>query len=508
MKKIKLLTSLGTLAGLTSVVVPLTTITSCGKSGNLMNEYTPSIKQLERTSFADAGDALSFYLSAVSEKNDIFAQDLRYTLSRGIPQYVSYVSEFCEISNHNFNLNVKNIAVDQENKTITTDFDIKILFDYSKTKKEEMIWYDMDLYKWDATSTVRLVLDFDTTQQAGYNPSIEPFAAKKQMTTYAGATQFGISETNSTIQLLSEKGYYIDLNKQKHKLDPTKQSDPYHFLLPQESYWQSIGQREKYVQNLAEVWDLWYSHPGLQILVLIFRYYMPNNMISAELAPLSPHTIGFGSYYMGNATLNNTFTVFNNQLYGFNLSLDSINNMENIINDPLYNSETSTLTLPNAQSIRDNAFNGESSIYTNLGIPNGIKEVIIPNSYATIGEKAFSMSIPDITGVPGVQKLTIKKSTNTSGLYMKTDAFNQMLSLNEIDLSEWTNSDLNIINWSGAFKNVHSGMDEDLSQGTIYLNSDWKSKESEWIAKLGAMGFKDVYEEGSTQTKGWLIKAK
>ena len=274
MKKNKILIALTTIAGgATSAIIPLSTLVGCGaKKGNLMTEYTPSIKQKEAILLDDPSDVLNRYLEAVQDNKEIFAQDLRYTLSRGMPQYFSYISEFCEITDHNFNMTVNSIDVDTENKIITTDLTFKILFDYSKTKKEEMVWYDMNVYKWDTTTRCKLTLDFDTTKSAGFDPAAQPYAAKRQMTTYAGATQFGISERNSTIQLISERGSWIDLDHKKHKIDNKEASPVYHFMLPQEDYWTSIGKKETYEQNLAEVWDVWFDQVGLQTIVLILKY--------------------------------------------------------------------------------------------------------------------------------------------------------------------------------------------------------------------------------------------
>lgn len=514
MKKIKILTPIFTLATAASVVTPLVTLTGCSKSNksNLMKEYTPTIKQLDRKSFASPIACVDKYLEIIASNPKIFAQDFQYTLSRGLPQYISYVSEYCEIKDHNFGMDIDldSVKVDKTLKTVTFDVTFYILFDYTGTKVEEMQHYDLSSFRWDSTTKVRFVLDFNTV---GFD-TISPInGQRRQMTTLAGATEFGISEKNSTVQLLSEKGSRLDLQRKKSTFETTTpEAKGHHFMIPNEQYWESIEQEETYVTNYSEMYSLWYDHPGIQLVILLFKYYMPHNEYSCAYVP---NVFDFGAYHMANATLDKTFSYSDYEddtyaLNGFNSSLDSINNLKNLENESatIWKPDSGEITLPasfkvdgsvkSVSKITANSFDSKASDYTNFGFPSVVKSVVIPNSYKLIEDMAISNN-------QYIETLTFKHSgvsyPTTTG---KT--FYKLNNLKTIDFSIFSADPTSLKNKFSlnAFSQVHLGNPEpeDGIEGTIILPDGWKAKISDWYEVITQMGL-PIYEKDINT--GWKL---
>lgn len=494
-------------------VSPLITLSSCGDNGktngNIMEEYTPTIKQRTRANsyFDEPEDALNAYFDAVENKPAIFEQDLLYTLSRGLPQYISYISEYCEIKDQNYNIAISNIEITNTDskKTISFDITLDVLYDFTGTKPEELLWYDLFAIKWDTQLVANVVFDFDTSDFNKENLE----GQRSKMTTYAGATQFGISELNSTIQLKSEKGSYVDLNGIKHKVnDETGESKASHFIVPSETYWKD--DKQKYNEIISEINDLLITHPGLQVFVLMLKYYMFNNVHEYYQVP---NTIDFGSYYMGNTTLNRLYEYTNidssaDALCGFNYCLDSINNYENLLKEEgAVDVETKTFTLPKTSpggktfsEITQNAFNGDITTYTNVGIPYEIKNLVIPNNYKFIQAKAFGANTQ-------LEKIKFNHTGNTyPQLY--ENSFYKMSNVTTLDFSQYNTDDLSSVLCENAMKNIHLGnsIPTDLKEGQIIVPSGVLTDETakaKWVNFVNKLGLK-VWESG-TQEAGWEL---
>ncbi|MCQ3914971.1 MAG: hypothetical protein MJ201_04385 [Mycoplasmoidaceae bacterium] len=71
------------------------------------------------------------------------------------------------------------------------------------------------------------------------------------MTTYAGATQLGISEFRSTTQLIKQTGKGINLEGNEVDLGQSG-GDLCHFILPTYDYYEKEGQTETYYKNYTE----------------------------------------------------------------------------------------------------------------------------------------------------------------------------------------------------------------------------------------------------------------
>ncbi|MCQ3915648.1 MAG: hypothetical protein MJ195_02810 [Mycoplasmoidaceae bacterium] len=145
MKKTKLLIPFLATAAIAGTIAPLV---SCNdktpetKKGNLMTEYKPTHKryvQLDEDQFSEPSDVVNTYLSEVSTDPEIFAQDLIYTMSRGLPQYVAYVSDFCEISGQDYNVEIPLDKIVVDGSTITSQIKLTMFYDYSETKPEELL---------------------------------------------------------------------------------------------------------------------------------------------------------------------------------------------------------------------------------------------------------------------------------------------------------------------------------------------------------------------------------
>lgn len=507
MKKIKFLLPLAATLGTIGSISPLFVLTSCGKNSNLMKEYTPTIKQHDRQSFNGSDDAVGEYLNVVSKNHEIFEQDLRYTISRGLPQYISYISEYCEIKDNNFSMDVDLDSVKVVNndteRTITFDATFTVLYDYSGTKYHEMKWYDMTAYRWDTKTKARFVLDFDTRGFENYPKSGNPSNAyRKKMTTLAGATQFGVSEINSTVQLLSETGYCIDLDGNKKTINTTvPDQKPCHFMLPEEYYWASEPSR--FQKIYSEVYDLWFNHPSLQVIVLLFKYYMPNNTYSA---PGVPNTFDFGSYHMANISLKETYTLKSVSnaitLYGFNSSLDCQNNFENLKTSGNYVEKDHTFNIPGelnglpVKTIESNAFNSGISNYSNFGIPEEVETAVIPKQVTHIGEYAFASN-------PYLKGIKFEKPTTTPTVVK--NSFYLLSGLTKIDFSSYT-SIPSAAFADGCFKNIHLGVivPEGTQEGEVIVPASVGTI-NEWKLFLANCGL-DIYDKASGQS-GWYVHA-
>lgn len=523
MKKIKLLTPLAIGLATVGSLTPLFALSSCGRNKNLMKEYTPTIDPLDRQSFKDVDTCVKKYLEIVNGNKKVFVQDLIYTISRGMPQYISYISEYCEIADHNFGINVdqKSIKVDINKKTITFDATFDVMFDYTGTQPHEMEWYDMHAYRWDTKTKVRFVFDFDTNGFDNIDiDSNHGNGQRRRMTTLAGATQFGVSEINSTVQLLSEKGHYIDLNKKRHDINTTSpEAKQYHFMLPDRGYWKTQDSTEqKYNELYSEVYDLWFNHPSLQVIVLLFKYYMPNNTYQCVNVP---NVFDFGSYHMKNATLDDTFSYkkigsdTTVTLFGFNSSLDCINNIKNLKKESktVYDPDKKEFKIPGnfkvdgvetrAEAIAPNAFNSRISNYSNFGIPEEVKSVIVTQNYKSIGMKAFAQN-------PYIESITIERTENADFPIALSNSFYLLNNLKVIDLSSFDNDKISqsTTKFNGAFADVHLGnpVPQDLKEGTIYLPSSWTDHENDWKTFLNNAGL-DIYDPSSS-TPGWELKTK
>lgn len=540
MKTRKILLPLITTATLASSL-PLVALTSCKdnkteKLGNLMYEYTPTHKTFDKISLESPKKALETYLSEANKDPEIFIQDLRYTISRGMPQYISYVSEFCEITKNDFNMEIDkdDVNVDVTNKKVTFKATFHVYYDYSKTKKQEMIWYDMYYFIWNTYTTVEFVLDFDTFSDEGETPFLayaDGDYARKQMTTYAGATQFGLSEVGTTIKLISENGYYVDIETpEKHTVNVTEPSDPFHFMLPAQAYWTELGKLDTYYRNYEQVWNLWFNEPSLQCIALMLKYYMPSNTyITTSTTEVLPNTFDFGSYYMKDVTLNDTYAYTyqgeENQktasLWGFNRSLDSINNYANIQREG-QGYVDGVLTMPitandgttRITTIRPYAFNGDLSNYTNLGIPEEVQELVVPLSYDEIYTKAFASN----GGLSekydyGFTKLTFKKSSSTVPIFQE-NAFHQLFEVDTIDFSSFADpTAYKMIHptgqgnkWLNAFKEIHLILPVEaekaegiviLPKGVVKGDSNW----NQWISVLAEAGLPQY--NAVSKTAGW-----
>lgn len=510
MKIKKILIPTLTVAPLATAIMPLA-LTSCGTQvlGNLMTEYTPNIGQHETISKQMPSSVVDAYFDAIVDEPEIFAQDFIYTLSRGLPQYVSYVSEFCEISGQNYDIRVYDVVPNMNDLTITFKADFYMYYDYSKTKVEELRWYDLGYKVWDATTTVEMTLDFDTTAAAGFNADVDTRIQRKQMTTYAGATQLGISERGSTIKVLKEKGYCIDLDDNRIEMTQTTPSKADHFMIPSYNYWYSIGQTDTYTEHMNEVYDVWYQMPGAQIIILLLKYYLPSNALDL---PNIPASMDFGSYHMANATLDDTYRSLvgpdgRNVLYGFNKSLDSIRNYEHI-KDKL--GDEGVLILPSdCITIGANAFDGNVVPYTNIGIPDGVKKVVIPNTYQEINQSAFALN----PMVGGFESLQLNPFAGSDWLSIKPYAFDQLLSLRQIDLNNFPANYAQLAYdageddiWENAFASVHLGADFGGDEGEIILPNDCSPSEvTAWENFLIKAGFSKVYVPDEFEHEGWKL---
>lgn len=515
MKKIKLITPI-VLTATAGTIVPVVSVTSCSKSlTNLMKEYTPSIAQLKAKSFASPDKVLEAYLDAVKENKDIFKQDLLYTLSRGLPQYLAYMSEHCEIKNFDASVDISDISVDKDSKTITCDVTFKLKYDFTGTKIEELEWYDISAIKANTKQKIRLYLDFNTYSNAF---KFSPYAQRRQMTTFAGATQFGISEINSRLKLISEKGSYTDLNGKSHSVDLSEEENTHHFILPNLEYWETYGGGvTEYWKRYNEVASLWTSNITAQILVLILKYYMSYDAWSDIVAP---STLRLGSYYMANATLNNLYNTTPSgdtiSIDSFNLSLDSIHNAQNLKNsgqlvDGVY-SIPNKIDDKNVSTIRTNAFNGDASTYTNLGLPDAVKEIKIIGGVATGAGNSFKVQNGAFKKNYWLKKITFIKPTGTitqANNYPEvgSDAFVSMHAVDTIDFSDYDPSAATLLksadNFVGAFSLIHSGtpVPADGKWGTIRIPAS--ASQSDWKTFLENAG---LHIKETDDDIGWVIE--
>ncbi|MBQ0045651.1 MAG: hypothetical protein KBS35_02055 [Mycoplasma sp.] len=516
MKKTKLLTPVIFAGALTSIITPAALLTgcSCSSRGNILTEYTPSITPLEETTFDSPALAVKTYLEKINVDKEIFKQDLMYTLTRGFPEYEAYVSEHCEIKEFNLNVSDINVISVDTNGIVTFDLVFDLKFDFTGTKKEELQWYDITAYKQDTKTKIRFKLDFNTAR-------ISPEYSAKQMTTFAGATQFGISEENSTIQLLSETGSRVDLNGKLISID-VKDGAELPFILPNKQYWEiSLGKTEaEYWERYNTVSRVWYENISGQMLVLLIKYYMYDNLFNDSGKPL-PNTLNFGSYYMQNANLKDLFfTVESNnkiEICSFNKSLDSIRNAKNIENSTYFNKTDGTLNFPSMYNqkpvsrIVEDAFNGGLSSYSNLGLPSNVKNLVIPGgdtvNKITIEQMAFAKNFT-------LQSIKFAAPTNdptTAAGYQEIapNAFTQLLALQTIDFSTYKTDAATLLtdasNFSGCFAGVHIGatIPEDGIEGRFYYPNG--GNPAEWQAFAEDLGLKVWKKAGDI---GWKLEPK
>lgn len=513
MKNKKILIPILSIGALTSVVAPLSTLTSCGKKlGNLMTEYTPTIAAPEyKEAFATPHDVVVQYLKECYDNPEIFRQDLLYTLSRGMPQYNAYMSEFCEISDADYDATIDKIQVNKNDETVSFELTMKIHFDYSKTKKYELEWYDLNYQIWDSVTTAKFVFDFKTTTFDAFDAR----GQRRQMTTYAGATQLGISEFRSTTQLIKQTGKGINLEGNEVDLGQSG-GDLCHFILPTYDYYEKEGQTETYYKNYTEAWKLWLDYWGIQAPVLSFKYYMPSNNVLAS--DDTPRALDFGSYHMQYARLKDLYTygkstqtsyVDNPEktIMGFNLSHDSSRNWTNIQSDIGWDAANKALTLGNQSGLITNvaphAFDGVFSEYTNLGIPNEVEALVIPGSYSDFGDYAFTSSF-------GLKKL-IFEQTGDNVVAFHDHSFDTLPNVEEIDFSKMGKTKSGMLTQMGgigasAFADIHLGVETQVGvkEGDIIIPVG--ADEETWKAQLKTLGFKLVEEEqASGKPGGWYV---
>lgn len=504
MKKIKLYTPLIVTASLVTAVTPLITLTSCGK-GNLMKEYTPSIKPEDAQWHDTQTKVVDHYLQVCSSDKEIFKQDLMYTLSRGIPQYEAFVSEFCDVKQSNYNVKIDDINVDVTSRKVSFIATIKISYDYGNTKTEELKWYQLKYKKLNSTTKARFVFDFDTSSF----DKDDITGLTRQMTSYAGAVQLGISEFGSTAQLISEKGSGTDLNGKNVKIDIKEPGELLHFILPSEGYWErQAGGLEKFHARTAECARLWENYWGVQSFILILKYYMPskNDLPQGSLIPKS---LDFGSYYLQNANLKDIYTIKDTTVYGFNLSLDSIKTLTNLKKDPTvskYDINSKQLTLPETEplhNIANHAFDSESTPYTNASLPDEIEKLVIPASYYNYGNYAFSSNVAlkeikfNLTGTPVGQ-----------GSYaFGSHAFHQLRGVKVVDFTSWDKmvepTSFSVLDQKNPpFETIHLGNAAPTeSEGTIYIPAGI-SEMSNWKSALTLLGFNLKSDANPT---GWEV---
>lgn len=527
MKKTKLLTPIITVAGLASVVAPIASLSSCSCSnqGNLMTEYTPTIPALSRNSYQDPAAALKKYFEIIKNDKRVFEQDLIYTLSRGLPQYLSYLSEHCEMGKNYFNATVDSITVNDTNYSVSFNLTLDMRYDYTGTKIDELRWYDMSRLKSNTVTKLQFVLDFDTTTWTHIS------AARRKMTTFAGATQFGISEIGSTVKVLSEKGKATIIKGSdfvEQEIDYNGETGtPSHFILPDANYWGASS--HEYFKRNYEVSQIWTSLPSAQIAVLILKYYMSNEHWDAVA---TPSVLRFGSYHMQNASLKELFTYQEfsgtpntTTLYGFNASLDSINNTDNLskASSEIYTNGTFTLptTYPDANHIVtqvvEGAFDGSQSSYTNLGLPDCVKTLVIPGGAGdgtgvmTIQPRAFRQNY----GLTKVQFLKPTTGTQASCYpQFGTDAFHSLHFVNEIDFSDYLPEAGGLLkNYdpdTGAFRSIHYGspIPSDLVEGTFWIPHKAQDEQiDDWKAFATLLGL-HVRETTADPEPGWVVKPK
>lgn len=511
MKKNKLLIPILTSSALTAIATPLVFITSCGNSKyNLMKEFTPSIKPATfDVGFASVNAVIDSYLDAINDNHKIFEQDVLYTLSRGLPQYEAYISEHCEVKEFKFGADVDLVSVDKTNRKVTFDISLNIKFDLTGTKKEELAWYETTIVKQDSKTKLRFVFDFGDT---GFDQ--HALALRRKMTTFAGATQFGISEIGSTVKLLSETGKITDINGTKVELNAKEEQNSHPFILPDEKYWT----KSEYLKRYSDVSEVWYNDASAQMVVLIFKYYMSNNIWPDIKAP---STLNFGSYYMQNATLNSLYTYYGDSdpvtIYGFNCSLDSINNAKNLNSSSDF--KNGNLTLPTkigehyVDTVNGGAFNGSASTYTNLGLPENVTGLTIPGgdglSYVyKIGSEAFSTNywLKTITfGCP-----TQQKTQATNFPHLSSNAFYNMSAVETIDFSAYPADIASTLeignNFENCFYQLRLGRraDAEGKYGTIYIPAESAPHRDEWKSFIESTGLA-VWESGS---EGWELVPK
>lgn len=512
MKKSKLLFPLVGVATATSTLIPLTMLTGCSKTtaGNLLTEYTPTIGKMAEQSLANPEKVVDVYLEAVETSPEIFEQDLRYTLSRGLPEYISYTSKFCELKEYDYNMDIdrNSIKVDKDKKTITFDATFKILFDYTGTKYDEMIYYETYIYRWDTETKAQFVFDFNTSAFDDLNI----LGKRKQMGTLAGATQLGLSEFGSTVKILSEKGTKVDLDGIEHAIDITN-GETHRFILPNETWWTAKEKAADYKKIYQDVAALWVGHPGIQSIILMLKYYMGSQMYDDSSLPI-PNALDFGSYYLSQITLDDVYTFASIgetndlELYGFNLCLDSINNKNNLAKTT-YSEENKELTLPgtfdgkDVVSISSNAFNSAQSNYSNLGIPNCVENVVIPKQITEIESNAFASNA-------FIKKVTFQHDAS-SNIYpsISNNAFYALANLNYIDFSQFRDSDIAALIPMAQFQfgNVHFGrLSDEKFEGTIKLPDDVLdgSTAEQWKTFVTNLGF-HIFGEGE-QAYGWKLE--
>lgn len=505
MKINKILTPIIFASSLSAACLPLTTLTSCSDNGfyNLLNEYTPKIAPLADTRFNSTKDVVNKYLDLVDENKQIFADDLLYTLSRGMPQYVAYISEFCEISKNEYSAKIDNIKVDKTKRQISCDVTAKINFDYGLTKKEELIWYDVTYKKWDSTSKVNFIFDFNTDEFT----ADDIHGQKAQMTSFAGATQLGLSELNSSVQLVSQTGSAVDYDNNTVSLNTTEAGRRCHFILPSEGYWAEKSEAT-YIEHYAETWDLWLNYWGAQSLVLILKYYMPSNIYS--VSDKTPKSLDFGSYHLQNANLNDIYTVDGNTLIGFNISLDSIKNLQNLYRKDIetgYDVQHKILTLPDnggdITQVAANAFDGGQSVYSNVGIPLEVEKVVVP-AYDEIGSRAFAEN-------SYIKEFDFQYDGVIQGKYsISPNAFSTLQSVDTLDFSSFDST----IDPSNKFKattdtvkpftNIHLGSAKIVGKAEgklIYPKNADVEKWTNFAKKILGL---EIYDKTATGS-GWEL---
>lgn len=527
--KSKLLKSLIGFGSIICTTSPLISLASCKEKvveqpGNLNKEYTPDLPQLEAKWYEGNNDTASavvdlFVGEAIANTGN-FKQDLLYTMSRGVTKYKQYLKDQgVKISWFNMNAVVSNIEPKMDEITgavsIECDLTMRISYDFSKTKKNNMVAAGLNFYKWKTKSVFHMVFDFETSSFS----KERIFAKRRQLTVFDGAAQIGISEINSTIQLLSEKGSSTNLSKKTKKIDIKEPGDILHFISPQQDYWNRQAD-DQYATRLAEIEKL--KSEGHYIVPLLIDYYFGQDVYPIEQ---TPNTMEFGSYHMANAVLKDTFEygesdTTTNVLYGFNFSNNSTQNWAKLVNEDCYqvDGDVISFTLPTShtksgvdypiEGLADRAFDGTYSTYDNQGLPNDITNVVIPGSYQYIGSKAISFA----EQTSQINTITLNRWTSSRPYNLSPNAFYQLPNLRTIDLSTLNVADCNSFtgdrSWTNAFQSVHYGCEELENEGVIYLPSGWEDPQYQnaWKTALIKMGI--TISDGVVGHKGWILSEK
>lgn len=501
---------------------PLISLSGCSdkgtvETGNLMKEYTPESPKLDITEISNwdyANDVINKYFSEIQKKSKYFVEDLLYTMSRGLATYNQLLEQKgIKINSNDFNATIDEVNADIENYQLSFNITLKMQYDYSGNDAQKMKNMNLYFFKWNTTSKFKFIFDFDTASLISNTLN----GKRRQVTFLDEIAQIGVSEVNSTMQLLSENGSSVDLDGIKHEINIVSPQEACHFIKPQKDYWESLGHLETYTLHNTEIESLQKS--GHYVVAEIMDQYLGNDPYIAEK---TANTMDLGSYHMGLGSMQSTFEYLGDSYvcYGFNYSNDPDINYGKFTqpNNWWYNDEEATFTLPTTKVHPDvsstvtvnilgaNAFNGNISNKYDIALPIEVKKVTIPADYLEIQQYAIGFN-ENAEEQSQIETLYFERSSTSTICTLGANAFYNLKNLKYIDLSSFKANDYQFLQscWKNAFKSVHINH-EDLQEGTIVLPSGLNSTQiASWLENINNYLGIHAYTSSSPEQYGWAL---